>query len=499
MTTHLLSNRLIGKLSITFLLIIFLAGAVYILITVYFTNKYFQETSQKLNAQVANHLINEKFQDASPFLEDGRVNKPLFGDIMHDMMAVNRGIEVYLLDKTGTVLYSVVLDHDAPDATSTQVSLSPIKEFIESNGNAYILGDNPRNTVDKKIFSAAHFTSQGQEGYIYIILAGKEFEEIYQSLFASYFMRLGLGAAVITILFAAGIGLLSIWYLTKNLREIIYVVRRFKEGDLNSRLSITSQTDLLVLATTFNEMADTIVDNIDQLKSVERLRRDLIANVSHDLRTPLSLMQGYIETLQMKKDNLSEQEKAKYLQIIQESIGKLSRLVAQLFEYSQLEADQTKPQKEPFQITELALDLYTNYQMLAKKKDLVLKIDIDKNTPLVFADVGLVERALQNLLDNALKFTPQGGVITLEIKPLKKDVQVVVKDTGPGIPESEQTFIFERYRQASSTKSSSGAGLGLAIVKKILELHDSTVKVISKPNEGATFQFWLPKYQGASI
>ena len=208
MTNHPLSNRLIGKLSITFLLIILLAGAVYILITVYFTNKYFQETSQKLNAKVANHLINEKSQDASPFLQDGSVNKSLFGDIMHDMMAVNRGIEVYLLDKTGTVLYSVVLDHDAPDAASTQVSLSPIKEFIESNGNAYILGDNPRNQAEKKIFSAAHFTIQGQEGYIYIILAGKEFEEIYQSLFASYFIRLGVGAAVITILFAAGIGLL---------------------------------------------------------------------------------------------------------------------------------------------------------------------------------------------------------------------------------------------------------------------------------------------------
>lgn len=499
MVSKTISNRLIKKLSLTFLLIILLAGTVYIVITIYLSNKYFQESTQRLNSEIANHLINEKFQEASPFLEDGSVNKPLFGDIMHDMMAVNRGIEVYLLDNTGTVLYSVVLDHEAKDAVLTQIDLEPIKRFIQSNGRSYVLGDDPRNQHLKKIFSAAHFTMESGEGYIYIILAGKEFEAVSNSLLTSYFIRLGMGASIITILFAGGIGLLVIWYLTRNLRDIIFAVKRFKEGDLTSRVPEAELTDLSVLAGTFNDMADTIVQNIDKLQSVEKLRRELIANVSHDLRTPLSIMQGYVETLQIKKDQLSPEEQLKYLNIVQESIEKLSRLVSQLFEYSQLEAEQIEPLKEPFLISELAHDLHYKFQVLAQKKGITLKIEMEEKTPLVFADISLVERAIQNLMDNALKFTPVGGEVTLEINTLQDNIEVLIKDNGPGISEKEQSYIFERYRKASAGKPNMGAGLGLAIVKKILEIHDSTIKVISRPNQGTTFRFILPIYQGALV
>jgi hypothetical protein len=106
-----LSNRLVAKLSLSFLIIIILIGLTYIFLSLFFSHKFYEETAQKLNMEVANHLIDEKFKNASPFLEDGTVNKSLFGDIMHNMMAVNRGIEVYLLNEDGGILYSVVLDH----------------------------------------------------------------------------------------------------------------------------------------------------------------------------------------------------------------------------------------------------------------------------------------------------------------------------------------------------------------------------------------------------
>src|SRR5210317_586583 len=131
MKKQTISNRLYWKLSLTFLIILIMLDLAYVSITAYFSNRFFEETTQLLNASVANHLIEEKFQDASPFLEDGSVNKPLFGDIMHDMMAVNRGIEVYLLDKEGTILYSVVLNHDEPEAPKQHVDLEPVKEFIQ--------------------------------------------------------------------------------------------------------------------------------------------------------------------------------------------------------------------------------------------------------------------------------------------------------------------------------------------------------------------------------
>lgn len=495
MSDQTLSNKLIQKLGIIFFLAVVIMAVSYIFTTVYLTNKHYEERSQKLNAQLAQHLIDEKFQDASPFLEDGSVNKPLFGDLMHDMMAVNRGIEVYLLDSTGAILYSVVLDHDDPNDPIQYVSLDPVNEFIGCGGNRYILGDDPRDRNEEKIFSAASFDANGRSGFIYIVLAGQELQILSSSLLTDYFLKLGVGASLITMVFVLLLGLGSIWFLTKNIRTLVETVKRFREGDMDIRIDNPEKTDLSLLATNFNEMADTIKKNVEEIKSVDVLRRELIANVSHDLRTPLAIINGYIETLQIKGDQLSEEEKEKYLDIIKGSSEKLSKLVAQLFEYSKLEAEQVKPEKEPFPITDLAMDLIAKYQILAEEKKISISMDAKGSIPLVFADIGLVERVIQNLLDNALKFTPKGGKIGLSISASDQDVQVQVSDTGPGINESDQKLIFDRYRQSRRQSRSDGVGLGLAIVQKIVELHNSSIQVISKPNQGSIFQFSLPSYE----
>jgi len=477
---------------VVFLMTILLIGAGYVIITLHFTNKFFEESSQKLNAELANHLIEEKFQNEKPFLADGSVNKPLFGDVMHDMMAVNRGIEVYLLNTTGEILYSVVLDHSSTDKPLTKVSLDPIEAFIECSGDRYILGDDPRNTDNKKIFSAAKFDIDGQEGYIYIILAGQQFDQVAGSLFTSYFLRLGLGASIATIVFALIIGLLAIWYLTRNLREIIETVKRFRDGDLNARIENSKDKDLSILTETYNSMADTIVANIDELKSVENLRRELIANISHDLRTPLAITQGYIETLLIKKEELSIEDREKYLNILQRNTEKLSTLIEQLFEYSKLEAKQIEPHKEQFAISDLAFDIFEKYQQMASKKSISINLNIQDGLPLVFADISLVERVIQNLMDNALKFTPEGGEVILSMTYDAADVYVSIKDNGIGMESDELTQIFERYKQGERTQRKEGAGLGLAIAKKIMEIHNSTIKVTSQPNMGTTFYFNLP-------
>ncbi|WP_462252202.1 sensor histidine kinase [Ekhidna sp.] len=493
--TRLLTNRLIKKIAIVFFLLVIVMGVSYIFTSVYLTNKHFEERSQKLNSELANHLIEEKFQGNSPFLEDGSVNKPLFGDLMHDMMAVNRGIEVYLLNTDGKILYSVVLSHDNPNDPAQYVDLAPINEFIACNGDKYILGDDPRQIGKKKIFSTAKFNHEGREGYIYIVLAGQEIDKVSSTLFSSYFMKLGVGASIITMVFVLFLGLVSFWFLTKNLRSIIHTVKRFREGDLNIRIDDPDKADLSILAVNFNEMADTIEKNMEEIKSVDVLRRELIANVSHDLRTPLAIINGYIETLQIKKNDLSEDDKDKYLNIIKTSSEKLSRLVSQLFEYSKLEAKQVEPLKEPFAMTDLAMDLVSKYQVLGEEKDVKIELKADEGVPLVFADISLVERALQNLLDNALKFTPEGGRISLNVSSNRSQVEVGISDTGPGINKHDQSVIFDRYRQSKKTSNQEGVGLGLAIVKKIMELHNTTIQVSSNPNEGSTFIFQLPRYQ----
>ena len=493
-TEKTLTPKLVKKIWLAFILLIILMGVSYIFVTGYYANKYSQATAQKVNANIAEHLIAEKFQDASPFLEDGSVNKPLFGELMHEMMAINRSIEVYLLDKNGEILYSVVLDH-SDKSEIKKVSLGPIEAFIATKGEEYILGDDPRNPGKQKIFSAAPFEVDGKEGFIYIILAGQELQQVSDNLIGRYYSRLGIGATLLSMLFAGLIGLVSIWFLTKNLRLMTGTVRRFQEGDLEARIENPKDSDIEVFANSFNEMADTIVGNIDKMKSVDQLRRELIANVSHDLRTPLAILKGYIETLQMKKDSLTEKEKEDYLQITHENVDRLSNLINQLFEYSKLEAEQITPVKEPFSITELSHDLIAKFKVLAEQKQIDLQLNNPQENCMVYADVSLVERALQNLMENAIKYTEPNGQIRLSLNRKNDHVEIDITDTGTGIALSEQPFIFDRYKQVNKSAKKQGYGLGLAIVKKIMDLHGTTITVMSKPKEGTSFIFNLPAYQ----
>ncbi len=481
-------QKLYWKISLAFLCMMIILGLGYIFITTYTSNRYFQEINQRLYGDIASHLVKE----TQP-LVNGVPDTAATHDIMHSMMVINPSSEVYLLNPEGKIIDFVV---PGKTVELKEVDLHPIKDFIADKGQSYVLGDDPRNKGEKKVFSAAPvYEDEKLTGYAYIILASEKQTEIANSLFNSYILRSGAFLFFITLLGALGIGLFFLWYITRNLQRIINTFRRFKEGDYSARVDDKSKGDMVILAETFNDMADTIESNIDELQSVERLRRELIANVSHDLRTPLAIIQGYIETLLIKKDNLAEEKKTKYMDIIMDSTKKLSNMVGQLFEYSKLEANEIKPEKETFQMSDLAQDIAAKYQILAEKKKINMNLKVEENLPLVFADISLVERAIQNLLDNALKFTPDGGTIQLILNNNKNGVGVRIEDNGPGISQEDQSHIFERYHKSMGNKKNKGAGLGLAIVKKIIEIHDSTIKVSSGINKGTAFYFNLHSQQ----
>jgi signal transduction histidine kinase len=231
---------------------------------------------------------------------------------------------------------------------------------------------------------------------------------------------------------------------------------------------------------------------------MDNLRRELVANVSHDLRTPLTVMQGYIETLQIKKGSLNDVQNKEYLYIIKKSIKQLTQLVSQLFEYSKLEAKQVKPQKEPFALTDLIYDIQNKYELIAKQKNISLTTKFSKQTPLVFADIGLVERAIQNLMDNALKFTPDSGEILISATEKEKDLLVSVCDNGVGINPKYLYKVFNEFEQLglSNSPKYGGTGLGLNITQKIVELHKGKIWVESKgSNKGSCFYVQIPQKQ----
>ena len=234
---------------------------------------------------------------------------------------------------------------------------------------------------------------------------------------------------------------------------------------------------------------------MEELKNTDDLRRELVANVSHDLRNPLASIQGYLETIIIKERTLSPEERQKYLEIIFNNTKMLSKLVGELFELSKLEAKQIKPQFEPFSMADLTQDVVMKFQPMANDSRIRIEAVLPKSLPLVYADLALVERALSNLIDNAILHTTENGVVKAELKKEEDTVCVIVSDTGQGIPAEELPHIFERFYHIdkSRTRKGSGAGLGLAIAEKILEIHDSQIRVRSIVNKGTTFSFCLSK------
>ena len=486
------NNRLYFRISATLLALMILIGIGYMFITQRISRQYYDEVSQVLHADIADYAVKHTKLAVD---QNGIVDTATVQDIMHSMMVINPSVEVYLLDQAGNILMYV-----APDKKIKldKVDLKPIKKFIAAKDNPIcVTGEDPRHPGEHKVFSAAPIMDgENLTGYMYIILMGDERAAVAGMLDGNYLFKMGANMFMLTLGGALLIGLLAIWFLTRNLQELIDTVRRFKEGDYQARAKTLGSGDLADLSNNFNEMADTIVANIEELKSVQNLRRELIANISHDLRTPLAIMKGYVETLLLKNDSISPEQRKKYLETTLSSGDRLSKLIGQLFEYSKLEAKQIQPQKEPFFIAEIAQDIFRKYQLLAKERGITMKLNASSEIPMVFADIGLVERVIQNLMDNALKFTPKGGEVNITLEPVGNNVTVKISDTGPGIPEGEQSAIFERYGQADQPHETkkNGAGLGLAIARKILELHNATIKVQSKLNEGTAFSFELPAY-----
>lgn len=489
-----LFTSIFWKISAIFLVTLLVLSVVYLYISVYTAEMYFQETGQKLNADLALHIAEE-----NRCFVNGEANKEVLKEIFHNVMVINPSIEVYLLNTEGKIL-----TYFAPNKVIKldYVPLDPIKEFLRVGTSTFVMGVDPKDEHAMKGFSAAEvYEDSVLRGYIYVILGGEEYENATQFVFGSFMLRLGVRSMAITLIAAAIISLIALALITRNLSKIIHVIRKFKDGDLNARIKLKGGDELAEFADSFNEMADTIVNNIDEMKTMDNLRRELVANVSHDLRTPLATIQGYIETILMKTDSLSDEDKKEYMQTIFASTERLKNLVEELFELSKLEARETVPKPEPFSIAELVQDIQQKNLIIAEPKKIDLSIKFPFDLPLVYADIGMMEKVLQNLLDNAIKFTPEGGNITISLTPEKQDILITVADTGAGISSEDLPHIFDRYQKAEriNMQDNVGLGLGLAIVKKILEVHNISIGVKSSEDEGTAFSFKIPIYKSQQV
>lgn len=484
-------NTLFSKLAATLLVLFLFVGAAFVALMRYSFDNYQQEINQKLNATLAQELGSRHLGMTG---RDDDIER-----VRHEfayLMLVNPSIEVYLLDTAGNILaYSA---HPSK-VVRNRIDLRPVHEFLR--GAAYpILGDDPRDPERRKIFSVAPVAARGERtGFLYVILGGEKYDQVAHDLRASYILRQSSGLMALAAGLALVVGFIVVALLTGRLKRLTAAVEAFRRGEFDSKILFApapkGQGDEIDrIGRAFRQMAEQITHQMRQLQQTDASRRDMIANVSHDLRTPIASLRGYLETLLLKEGSLTPDERRIYLEIAAKQSEHLSTLVAELFELAKLDAKDVQLHPEPFQISELVQDVLQKFQLGAQKQGIRLKADIGPESPFVWADLGLVERVLENLVENALRHTAAGGEICVSVAAGAEQTTVRIADTGSGIPETELPFIFDRFYRVekSRTPRAGGAGLGLAITKRILDLHGSRIEVASAPGLGTTFSFGLP-------
>ncbi len=489
-------NSLFARLSAALLLVVLLIGGGFFLVERFSTRLYYEEITQRLNASIAMYVTGEM-----QLMENGEVNEEALTLLAQRAMIINPTVEVYLLDTEGRIL-----GHPMPPESiqTDRVSLDPVQRLMGGESEMPLRSTDPRNPDREKVFSAHPVMHEGAlQGYLYAILGGQKYDELASSIRGSYVQKLSLGALVAIVLAAFLVGLLVFALLTRRLTRLTEDVRRFTEsgfdpaelGRLDTLVTRPRDSDEIgQLRTAFGRMAGKIREQFEGLKETDRLRRELVSNVSHDLRTPLASMHGYVETLLLKNDSLSVEERRRYLEITRKHSLRLRRLIGDLFELSKLDSASIQPSLEWFSLAELLQDVAQEFELEAEKRGVDITVQAAPEASVVHADIGLMQRVLENLIRNALKFTPQGGSITVSLEPRPGRVAVAVADTGCGIAENELDRIFDRFYRSEQGEEagSNSSGLGLAIVKRILDLHGSRITVESTPNEGTRFEFDIP-------
>ncbi|UCD36116.1 MAG: hypothetical protein JSU90_04605 [Nitrospiraceae bacterium] len=487
-------KSLYGKLALVLFALFFVVGAAFIVISVISTEKYQQEINQKLNRKLAELIVAE-----TVILRDSRIHHDALKEIFHMLMVINPSIELYLLDTEGKIL---AFSADPGKVRRERVDLGPIRKWLGGNGTLPLLGDDPRNTLGEKAFTAAPIFTEGRlEGYLYIILGGETYDSIIQKIQGSYILKLSIRVISLSLLVALMAGLLIFAFLTRRLKRLAAVMDGYESRTAVEKLDLPPvgrdgpHDEIDRLITTFRRMTERIQVQMQTLERSDNMRRELVANVSHDLRTPLATLRGYMETLLMKDNRLSPEERRTYLAIAISHCERLGKLITDLFELATLDARDSTVHCESFSLSELVQDVVQKFSLSARDKQINIETNIGKDLPFVFADIALIERVLENLLENAVRYTPEGGSIAIALSShISEHITIQVSDTGRGIPEEEIPRIFDRFYQLDSNRRNKPfhSGLGLAITKRILELHNAAIDVKSHVGTGTTFTFSLP-------
>ena len=296
-----------------------------------------------------------------------------------------------------------------------------------------------------------------------------------------------VGLAILWVLMAA---LIAVYFITEKivapLKKISVAARQFASGKFDTRVPVSGSDEVAELATAFNNMAESL-DNYDTM------RNTFISNVSHDLRTPMTSISGFVDGI---LDGVIPPEKQEYyLRLVSNEVKRLSRLVASLLDISKLEAGERKFTPAPFDVCEMGRQILISFEQKIDEKKLWVEFNCDEDNMSVVADKDAIYQVLYNLCDNAVKFSSEGGLFRINITKTKnKKILVSVYNEGQGISDADLPYVFERFYKSDKSRglNKTGVGLGLYISKTIIEAHGEKIWAESEHEKNCCFSFTLP-------
>lgn len=469
------------------------AGVLFFWVQAQTMRDYGQAVSQSLNRALAENLVQGFLSDgvATPSMPE------LFMARLDELMAINPNIDVYLLDKTGEILAG---SRSSLALENTRVDMAAVHRFLEGGHDFPLLGDDPLSRDVRKAFSVAPIARDFPErGYLYVVLGSHEYDVRAGELGTGWlFRRMALpitAGLLLALLVAACVTV----FLTRGLRLLAQTMQNVRQDTILETLPHfdvleypTDEIDRLGQA--YNRMVRQINGHLHRLQNTDQSRRELIASVSHDLRTPLAALRGYLETLLLREDKLDPGERRTYLDVAVKQSEHLSQLVNELFELAKLETGDRLPNPEVFPPAELLQDVVQKFGLAARQKSIALQLEMLSPQACILGDIALLERVLENLLENAIRHTPPQGSVVVRMQTDAASLILEVQDSGEGIPAADLPYVFDRFYRVDKSRNqhSGGAGLGLAITKRIVELHHGYIQATARAHGGTCFRIELP-------
>ena len=452
-------------------------------------NSYVVEEKQQLLAEnaidLAAHIRQNgirTFPDA-----DGNVGYMIKGDVITPALAlIGRAVDatVFVIDGNG----KIVLCSDSIMVKSPDGQMRPSCKHIDRGVKADLHDEAFTVRSDLGVFEEQHFavgepvTDENDRIICYVILSASDVD--MRTYIASH-IRAFLFAAGGVLLVAFIVLLVMTHHMVRPLREMAEATRCFAQGDFSPKIPVRGQDEVAELAMALNAMAESLAES-------EQVSRSFIANVSHDLRTPMTTIAGFIDGI--LDGTVPRDRQAHYLYVVSEEVKRLSRLVGTMLNLSRIDSGELRLNVEDFDLRDIVCNTLLTFEDRIEKKGLHIEgLAFEGRVP-VRGDRDLLGQVVYNLVDNAVKFCNEGGTLLLETGVDGDRAWCAIRNTGEGIPPEEQPHVFERFYKSDKSRAldRTGVGLGLFIVRSVVLQHGGDITLVSHPGEYTEFRFWLP-------